>query len=196
LTGANSAVGFDNAIVVSFTKPPAEVVTGIAENGGDHSTRQRRTLADPPLHLIRLEPSLMKSVLRFAVAVVAVGSLASAASADTLFMKALKEKYDFKIVSCNTCHAKGTDPATGEAYGKEVRNDFGKLFEPSLDEKKMHDQLHAIKDAKGDAKKPLQEKASADFLAALAVVEAMKADDGKTYGEKLKAGEIEGVKLK
>ncbi len=138
----------------------------------------------------------MKSVMRFAFAVAAAGVLAGTASADTLFMKAVKEKYDFKIVSCNTCHMAGTDPATGEAYKKDVRNDFGKLFEPSLDAKKMHDQLHAIKDAKGDAKKPLQEKATADFLEGLTVVEAMKADDGKTYGEKLKAGDLEGVKLK
>lgn len=135
-------------------------------------------------------------VSRCALSFVGVGFLASAGSADTLFMKALKEKYDYKIVSCFTCHAKGDDPATGEAYGKEVRNDFGKLFEPALDAKKMHDQLHAIKDAKGDAKKPLQEVATKDFLEALATVEAMKADDGKTYGEKLKAGEVEGVKLK
>ena len=139
----------------------------------------------------------MKTIVsRCLLSVVGVGMLASAASADTLFMKAVKEKYDFKLVSCNTCHMAGKDPATGETYKKDVRNDFGKLFEPALDAAKMHDQLHAIKDAKGDAKKPLQEKATADFLAALATVEAMKADDGKTYGEKLKAGDLEGVTLK
>jgi hypothetical protein len=139
----------------------------------------------------------MKSLFsRFALSLFGFCLLSGYASADTLFMKALKEKYDYRIVSCYTCHAKGDDPATGEPYGKEVRNDFGKLFEPALDAKKMHDQLHAIKEAEGDAKKPLQEVASKDFLEALTTVEAMKAEDGKTYGEKLKAGEVEGVKLK
>jgi len=133
---------------------------------------------------------------RFALGVLSVGLLASAASADTMFMKAVKEKYGFKTVSCNTCHMAGKDPATGKLYKKEVRNEFGKLFEPELEKKKMHDQLHAIKDADKDAKPALQEAATKDFLAALIVVEAMKADDGKTYGEKLKAGEVEGVKMK
>lgn len=139
----------------------------------------------------------MKSLVsRCLLSLVGVGLLASAASADTLFMKALKQKYDFKLVSCNTCHMAGKDPKTDKAYGKEVRNDFGKLFEPALDAKKMHDQLHAIKDAKKDEKPALQEKATADFLEALTAVEAIKADDGKTYGEKLKAGDMEGVTLK
>lgn len=80
--------------------------------------------------------------------------------------------------------------------GKEVRNEFGKLFEPALAAKNMNAQLAAIKAANGAAKKPLQEMATKDFLEALSGVEVMKADDGKTYAEKLKAGEVEGVKLK
>lgn len=121
---------------------------------------------------------------------------ANVASADTLFKNALQEKYDFKIVSCYTCHAKGIDPATGKPFGKEVRNDFGKLFEPALAAKKMNAQLKAIKQAPVAAKPALQATAKKDFLEALIEVEAMKADDGKNYGEKVEAGDIEGVKLK
>ena len=139
----------------------------------------------------------MKTVaVRLTMGLFATTLAVNVASADMLFMKTLKEKYDYDRVTCFTCHAQGINPANGKPFGKEVRNDFGKLFEPALDAKKMHDQLHKIKAAKGAAKKPLQEVATRDFLEALAGVEAMKAEDGKTYGEKLKAGEVEGVTLK
>ena len=143
----------------------------------------------------------MKSIVsRCALSLLGVGLLAGVASADTLFMKALKAKYDYKIVSCYTCHAKGDDPATGKPFGKEVRNDFGKLFEPALKDKDIAGriaQAKAAKEAGNDAKKEeINAAITKDFLDALAVVEAMKAADGKTYGEKLKAGEVEGVKMK
>ena len=133
--------------------------------------------------------------LRLVIGLFVATFAVNVASADNLFKLALKGKYDFDGVTCFTCHAQGINPATGKPFGKEVRNDFGKLFEPALAAKKMNAQLKAIKAAKGDAKKLLQETAKKDFLEALSGVEAMKADDGKTYGEKLKAGDIEGVTL-
>jgi hypothetical protein len=61
----------------------------------------------------------MKSIVsRCLLSVVGVGLMSSAASADTLFMKALKTKYDFKLVSCNTCHKAGKDEA-GKAFGQK-----------------------------------------------------------------------------
>ena len=52
-------------------------------------------------------------------------------AAQTLFKKALQEKYGFRSVSCYTCHAKGKD-ADGKLLGKEHRNDFGKAMEKAL----------------------------------------------------------------
>jgi hypothetical protein len=152
---------------------------------------------DPPHNPARRGARLMKNfALRIAFGLVGIALLASAASADTLFMKALKAKYDYKIVSCYTCHAKGKDPATGEPFGKEVRNDFGKLFEPALAGKDIKGRIAEAKEADDAKKAEINEAITADFLAALATVEAMQAADGKTYAEHLKAGTQEGVKLK
>jgi hypothetical protein len=131
------------------------------------------------------------------------GLLCGTASAHPQFMKALKAKYEFGTVSCYTCHMKGKDPATDKPYGKEVRNDFGQLFLPGLKgkdiDKRAEESAELKKDSDFDAPNPEAEKIdaglTADFLEVLGKVEAMKNADGKTYGELLKKGEIEGTKF-
>ena len=76
----------------------------------------------------------MRKIL-LSVVMIAVGLSADVASAHGQFKKALTTKYGFKKiggVSCYTCHVKGKDPATGKAFTREFRNDFGKLFIPVL----------------------------------------------------------------
>ena len=139
---------------------------------------------------------MRKILLSAVVGLLAVGMFSSVASAHGQFMKAMKAKYEFRTVSCYTCHAKGENPKTGERYGKEVRNDFGKLFMPHLKGKDIDARVAKAKETEDEAEKEkLDEAITNDFLEALEKVEVMKADDGKTYAEKLKAGEIEGVKL-
>jgi cytochrome c553 len=112
------------------------------------------------------------------------------AQAQTEFKTALQKKYDYKLVSCNTCHVSGEE--------KTVRNDFGKLFAKELEGKKVTERLEAVKDLESDDAKrvKVKEETTEEFLAALKKIEDMKSANGKTYGELLKAGEIEGVKLK
>ena len=59
-------------------------------------------------------------------------------------MKALKAKYEFRLVSCNTCHIPKSkiadaDMAKFEENPKQFRNDFGQLFLPGLKGKHVDD---------------------------------------------------------
>jgi hypothetical protein len=141
-----------------------------------------------------------KCTISLTVAALLAACWTNAALASPLFVKSLREKYDFKLVSCFTCHKKGDDPATGEPYGKEVRNEFGHVFEEALKGKditaRMNKSKAALEAGNEDEKATIDAAITKDFLEALTKVEAQKAADGKTYGDKFKAGEIEGVKLK
>jgi len=143
---------------------------------------------------------MRKCCVSLCLTMLLTGLLSSVASAHPQFMKALKAKYEFKTVSCYTCHMKGKDPATDKPYGKEVRNEFGELFLPGLKGKKIDDRAEEaakLKKENGfddpDAAK-IDEGLTADFLEVLEKVEVMKNGE-KTYAELLKAGEVEGVKL-
>jgi hypothetical protein len=148
---------------------------------------------------------------RCASAIVMLLGLSNLASASPLFARAVKEKYGFTSVSCFTCHMKGVD-AAGQRFGKDVRNEFGKLFATQLEGKMIVARMAKSKAAKeaqfaaeeaGNAQQAQKFEAEAqqiddaiikDFLEALGKVESQKAADGKTYGAKFNAREIEGVK--
>jgi hypothetical protein len=113
-----------------------------------------------------------------------------------VFKTALQKKYDFKTVSCLTCHAKGKD-AKGKPLGKEHRNLFGKQFEKLLKSKQVTKRLNdakALKDAK--AKQKVTDAVTAEFLEALKKVEQLKSPTGPAWGELLREAKIEGVKKK
>ncbi len=109
--------------------------------------------------------------------------------------KALQKKYRFKSVSCYTCHAhveKGTkDPKTH-------RNDFGKAFDAILADKDLTGRIKSVKSlSRSDPKKKeVVDAVVADFLTALEQVEKEKSPEGETYGELLKDGKLDGVKLR
>jgi hypothetical protein len=122
---------------------------------------------------------------RLCLALAVIGMTAmfcQTASAHSAFKKALQEKYDFKSVSCNSCHVKGKP--------KSDRNDFGKALHEPLEEMKF--------DGKGLTEKYEEVKGemSAAFLKALETVSKEKSPSGKTWGELLKNAEIDGIKPK
>lgn len=115
--------------------------------------------------------------------------------AQTEFRKALQAKYNFRTVSCFTCHAR-VEPGTENP--KQYRNDFGKLFDAHLKDKNVTERLNAVKSlSSSDPKKEqVREAVTADFLKALEKVEQQKTPDGDTWAEALKAGKVEGTKLR
>ena len=159
---------------------------------------------------------MRKILLSCLYSLLAIGLFSGTASAHSVFMKALKAKYEFRTVSCNTCHVPKSDIAEEdlpkyEENSKQFRNEFGKLFLPPLKGKNVDDRAEeasaakkAAREASSDAEaEKLEAKAdeieaglSKDFLEALEKVEAMKDKaTGKTYAELLKNGEVEGVRL-
>ena len=159
---------------------------------------------------------MRKILLSIVCSVLALGVFSGTASAHSVFMKAMKAKYEFRTVSCSTCHTKKADVpedqlAKYEENSKAFRNDFGQLFLPPLKGKNVDERAEEASAAKKAARaaadeaeaEKLEAKAeeleaglTKDFLEALEKVEAMKDKaTGKTYAELLKAGEVDGVRL-
>lgn len=121
-----------------------------------------------------------KFVVTLCLSAFSLGVFASPAMAILPFSKEWKAKYSddskneafvkaVKEANCNVCH-------DASSKSKKDRNEYGKALSKVLT-KAEYDKIKADADA---AKKYIQE--------GLQKVEAEKAADGKTYGEKIKAG--------
>jgi hypothetical protein len=139
----------------------------------------------------------------FAVALVAAVAWAvqsSVASAHPDFKKEVTTQFGLKTVSCNTCHAKEEEVPKDqlEAYKankKGFRNAFGQEFDKLMKEKGFSAKIKAAKVAENKPAEDAAKKEALDaFKEALKKVVDVKAPSGKTYGEELKAGTLEGVK--
>ena len=130
-------------------------------------------------------------------------SQASPAFAQTEFKKALQKKYDFKTVSCFTCHLRKKEvsddqQAAFKENAKAFRNEFGKAFEKHLKGKDVTKRLADVKELATDdpQRKKVREEVTKEFLEALKKLESEKSSSGETYGELLKNAELDGVKAK
>jgi hypothetical protein len=126
----------------------------------------------------------------------------SLASAHMIFKNELQTQYDFRIVSCFTCHAKKSEvkPDQQDAYTKNAkafRNEFGNEFATLLKDKNLSAKIKAATES-GDAaaKSAAEEEALAAFKEALKKVIEIKSPRGTTYGEELKTGTLSGVTKK
>ena len=130
-------------------------------------------------------------------------SQASPILAQTEFKKALQKKYDYKTVSCFTCHMRKKEISDDQQdafkeNAKSFRNEFGKGFEKHLKGKDVTKRLADVKGLATDDpdRKKVQEEVTKVFLEALKKIEAEKSPSGATYGELLKNAELDGVKAK
>lgn len=107
-------------------------------------------------------------------------------AAHTTFKKEMGKAYKDMKVSCNACHVKEKP--------KSQRTDFGKLFEKEFE---GMDITANFKSKKGAEKKKYEKEVMIPaFQKALAKIKKMKNEDGKTYDELIKAGEIPGIEPK
>ncbi len=120
----------------------------------------------------------------------AVGLFCDTARAHTEFRTVVQTRYDFKTVSCYTCHVPREE--------KSVRNDVGQTFAKLLEGQDLTAKLAAVEEL--DSEDPVRvkaaEEASAIFLKALEELEKTEHPDGGTWADAFKAGKIEGTKLK
>ena len=121
--------------------------------------------------------------------------------AQTEFKKTLQKKYDFKTVSCYTCHSRKREvpEEQHEAFAKNSKkfhNTFGKEFVKLLKGKEITKRLTDVKKLASDdpEKKKVVDEANKEFLEALKKVETLESPSGETYGELLKAATLSGVK--
>lgn len=135
----------------------------------------------------------------FCVTVLFVQSRATLANAP--FKKALQKEYDFKSVSCYTCHTRKADIAAEDLdafkeNSKAFRNSFGEQLAKLLEGKGLTKRLKDVKKLKSDdpKKKQVTEEVTKEFLEALKAVTSVKSPAGATYGELLKQGTLDGVK--
>lgn len=108
------------------------------------------------------------------------------ASAHSAFKKAFEAKYKVKA-SCNACHDKKS---------KEIRNDFGKVFDKVLKGKDLTKKWKAAKEEGSAARKEYEAgEMTTEFKKAMELVGKMKKDD-TTYEELIKGLKIDGLKAK
>ena len=153
--------------------------------------------------------------------VILLGVLSVAAStgqsqAHPWHRKALAEKYD-AAVNCQACHlsrerAEKLPPEKLELYrlrSKSFYNDFGEKLVPLLRESTVAEQIdfhYRLRRRSGgvpataaeiEAVKTLREQGEQELLEVLPKVEALRDPvTGKTYGELLRAGQLEGIKIR
>ena len=141
----------------------------------------------------------------------------SVANAHTWYSKALKEKYDFRGVSCQACHLTRQqamdqlDDIEFDRYlvkPKRYYNDFGKQFVTSFAGKDMTVRYEKAREARRSAYRVspaqaelwrekaqnIEDEAVQIFLQTLLKVEKVRdPTSGQSYGDLLKAGKLFGI---
>ena len=120
------------------------------------------------------------------LAIFSILAITQNASAHSAFKKAFEAKYKVKA-SCNSCHDKKS---------KEIRTDFGKLYDKVLKGKDITKKWKAAKE-EGSAKRKEYEagEMTTEFKKAMEVVGKQKKGD-VTYEQLIKELKIEGLKAK
>ncbi|MFK7769656.1 MAG: hypothetical protein AB8B55_20775 [Mariniblastus sp.] len=117
-----------------------------------------------------------KSLLCMMLAIGCALAFNSTASAHKVFKDKLSAKYPNLKVSCNACHVKGEK--------KSVRNNYGKLFFKTFENKKLTAEMPKDR----DEKKEYTEKVMApEFEKAFEKIKAM------TFADLMEAGVIDGI---
>ncbi len=136
--------------------------------------------------------------MKYLASLVALLLIASAspAQAHIIFKKAFQKEYGYKTVSCYSCHKQGKDK-DGKTYSKKLRNEFGDTIAEQLKGKEITKRVKEAKTNKDAAAKTAAYKEiNAEVLEAIKKISDKKSADGETWGDRLKAGKIDKVKMK
>ena len=102
--------------------------------------------------------------------------------------KPFKARYELRSVTCYACHVKGEE--------KDVVSDFGEVLKKLLEGKDVAARAETLKDLEKEDREKLTEELTKDLTDALDELDKLDAPSGKKYAEAIKAGEIEGTKIK
>ena len=128
----------------------------------------------------------MKNLMALLVACGLFAMTTQTVDAHSAFKKAFEAKYKVKA-SCNACHDKKS---------KEIRIEFGKLYDKALKGKDITKKWKEAKESgRKEAKAYEAGEMTTEFKKAMEVVGKME-KDGVTYDELIKTLKIEGLKAK
>ncbi len=117
-----------------------------------------------------------KSLLCMMLAMGCVMAFSTTASAHKIFKDKLSEKYPNVKISCNACHVKGEK--------KSVRNNYGKLFFKTFENKKLTAEMPDDRDEKKEYAKKVM---IPEFEKAFEKIKVM------TFNDLVEAGVIPGI---
>lgn len=130
----------------------------------------------------------MKKAMRIVVVFgLMLSMLAPAALAQSVLGTTVKKKYSLKNVKCELCHVKT------ENKDEHPLNDLGKDLAKLVEGKNITKRLDAVKDSDDDTKQKLNDEIGKEFMEVIKKLDEMKAPNGKTYAEAIRAGELEGA---
>lgn len=134
----------------------------------------------------------MKNRSRIACATAVVIGLCISAqnspASHSSFKKALQQRYELGSVSCNTCHI-ADKPRT-------ERNALGLVFQERLEDKHLSQKFHEAQGRGFKARREIESRMTREFIAVLKRIEPMQTENGRTFGERFRAAEFPGLRLR
>jgi hypothetical protein len=98
-------------------------------------------------------------------------------------------------VSCYACHVEKDE--NGKKVDKDVLNDLGIVIKKGMGDGTATQRINEVKEEEREVQKKVHKQIAAEFLEAMDEIDKMKTPDGEsTWGELIKAGKIDGVKMK
>ncbi|NLF73332.1 MAG: hypothetical protein GX575_30210 [Candidatus Anammoximicrobium sp.] len=103
----------------------------------------------------------------------------------------LKKHYQLRYVSCYSCHTKEADEEAEKT--KDKLTSFGEVIVNLVAGQQITERLNAVKGLE-EEKEEVKDAIKREFAEALKKLDAVKGPNGKTYGELIQAGEIDGIR--
>ena len=131
----------------------------------------------------------MERVIRGILAAwLACSLIASPVFGQTELGTVIKKHYNLRSVSCNTCHVKEQEDKT-----KDQLTPFGLMIAKLVEGQKITERLNAVKDLE-EEKELVKEAIEKEFSETVKKLDELKDGSGKTYGELIQAGDVDGLK--
>lgn len=101
----------------------------------------------------------------------------------------MKKHYSLRSVSCNGCHCEEEEEKTCENL-----TPFGRVIAKLMEKDKLTERLHLMNELHDEERELVKEEIEKQFAETLKKLQVVKDPSGKTYAERIQAGEIEGLR--
>lgn len=101
----------------------------------------------------------------------------------------MKKQYSLRSVSCSGCHCEKEEEKTCENL-----TPFGRVIAKLMEKDKLSERLHLMNELHDEERELVKEEIEKQFAETLKKLQVVKDPSGKTYAERIQAGEIEGLR--